>query len=400
MNHYNAGNEHWARGRPSEALAAFLGARAAFDRAITQGDRRPKTLDYAARNLMYLCRILGQERLDESLGFGHQAETTFQTLVRDHPDEFEYAWQLSLAQEELGLQLGFAGRWREAVPWREAVRQTLQKMAARHGNLVSRMAQIQERIAAANSNLVEAYRALDPAKYTPAIRRLTAEAHEICEKLSLVQPLPWNLRIVRALALYSLAEFQAEDGLRPDLEGLFEAERLWKGLLAAGPDLPAGAGEPCDRPTTDRPRALGPRPARRCRPMGPRFAPDGPRRPGSALRDRPHLRPGGGTGGTIPNQAGCPAAPRAAPAIRGRCRGDAPPGARRRLPRRCASRASRCSTRSVRIPTSERPWPTWSSRPIRSRRPDWIATCRPNCLNAVVGANEAFPITEALSLVE
>ncbi len=238
MNHYNAGDEHWARGRPAEALTAFFGARAAFDQAITQGDRRPMTLDYAARNLIYLCRILGQERLDESLAAGHQAETTFQTLVRDHPDEFEYAWQLSLAQEELGLQLGFAGRWREAVPWREAVCQTLQQMGARHGNLVSRMARIQERIAAANSNLVEAYRALDPAKYTPAIRRLTAEAHEICDKLSLVQPLPWNLRIVRALALYNLAEFQAEDGLRPDLERQFEAERLWKGLLQQAPTYP------------------------------------------------------------------------------------------------------------------------------------------------------------------
>ena len=86
MNHYNAGNDHWARGRRSEALAAFLGARAAFDQAITQGDRRPMTLDHAARNLMYLCRILGQERLDESLAAGHQAETTFQALVRDHPD--------------------------------------------------------------------------------------------------------------------------------------------------------------------------------------------------------------------------------------------------------------------------------------------------------------------------
>ena len=158
MNHYNTGDQHWARGRRSEALAAFLGARAAYDQAITQGDRRPMTLDYAARNLMYLCRILGQERLDESLAAGHQAETILQALVRDHPDHFEYAWQLSLGQEELGLQLGFAGRWREAVPWREAVRQTLQQMAARHGKLVSRMARIQERIAAANSNLVEAYR--------------------------------------------------------------------------------------------------------------------------------------------------------------------------------------------------------------------------------------------------
>jgi hypothetical protein len=39
-----------------------------------------------------------------------------------------------------------------------------------------------------------------------------------------------------------------------------------------------------------------------------------------------------------------------------------------------ASRASRCSTRSVRIPTSERPWPTWSSPPIHSGPPDWAPT--------------------------
>ena len=234
MNHYNMGNMHFQKGRLSQALPEFLAARAAYDEAIARGDRSPRSLYLAARNLLYLCRIFGAARLDESLAAGRQAESIFQTLVRDHPDHFEYAWQLSLAQEELGLHLGFAERWPETIRSREAVRRTLQDMVARHGKLVSRMARIQDRIAAADINLRLAYDS-DPRKYARARRELAAEAYEICDKLSLVQPLSWNLQVAHALASFALADYQAEDGVQPDLERILKAERLWAGILHQSP---------------------------------------------------------------------------------------------------------------------------------------------------------------------
>jgi hypothetical protein len=154
--------------------------------------------------------------------------------VREHPDRFEYAWQLSLAQEELGLHLLSIERLPEAIRNFEAVRRTLHDMAGRHGKLVSRMAQIQARLAAADINLREAYDS-DPARYAAASRALAAEAHAICDKLSLVQPLPWNLRIAYALTSFALADYQAEDGLRPDLDLVLQAERLWEGILRRSP---------------------------------------------------------------------------------------------------------------------------------------------------------------------
>jgi hypothetical protein len=107
-------------------------------------------------------------------------------------------------------------------------------MAGRHGKLVSRMAQIQGRIAAADLNLREAYDS-DPVRYAAARRALAAEAHAICDKLELVQPLSSNLRIALALTAFALADYQAEDGLRPDLELILKAEQTWEGILGRSP---------------------------------------------------------------------------------------------------------------------------------------------------------------------
>ena len=214
---------------------------------------------------------------------------------------------------------------------------------------------------------------LDPAKYAAAIRRLTAEAHEICDKLSLVEPLPWNLRIVHALALYCLADLQAEDGLRPDLERLFEAERLWKGLLQQAPTYPLARanlaivrrriahelldrGRPDDAVPWDRSSLET---VRRDPDLLYEIALIYAQEAGRVDNTRPSWMPGSsasGAGDSRPMPWRCSArrSPTASTTLR-------------------ASRASRCSTRSVRIPTSERPWPTWSSPPIHSRPPDWIS---------------------------
>jgi tetratricopeptide (TPR) repeat protein len=229
MNRFNIGHFHFMNGRYAEATRAFEAAQAAYDRLLDGGEKSPRTRDLAGRNLLYLCRIYRLSSLARSLKAGHRAESIFRTLVQEYPDHYDFAVQLSLVEEELGNHYKDAGRWREAISAFEQTRQTLKQMAVRHGNLVSRMAVIQERIAAADVNLRDAY-ASDPVKYAAPRRELAAEAYEICDKLGVVQPLSWNSRIVYATASHAIADYQATDDQTPDLELLRKAERLWEGL--------------------------------------------------------------------------------------------------------------------------------------------------------------------------
>ena len=234
MNHYNDGDRLWASGRQPEARNAFRAARTAIDAAIVRGGPSPHSLDLAGLILLYVCRADASTALERALAAGRQAEAIFQALVREHPDRYDFAVRLSLAQEEVGLHLIEAERWPEAIRSLEAVRRTLKDMADRHGKLVSRMSQIQERIAEADINLRDAY-ASDPAKYGAASRELAVEAYEICEKLSLVRPLSWNLQAAHALTCFALADYQAEDGLSPDLDLIRKAEAFWDDVFRRRP---------------------------------------------------------------------------------------------------------------------------------------------------------------------
>ncbi len=102
INSHNIGNEHYSKGRYSDALAAFLAAQAVYDLVLDGGDRNLQTRDFAGRNLLYLCRAYGMDHLALSLEAGHRAESIFRALVREYPDRFDLARQLSLAEEELG----------------------------------------------------------------------------------------------------------------------------------------------------------------------------------------------------------------------------------------------------------------------------------------------------------
>jgi hypothetical protein len=122
------------------------------------------------------------ERDAESLAAGRRADSIFRELIREYPDQFEYAYQLTLIQEEFGLHFNAAERWPEAIRSFEAVRQTLKDMAARHGTLASRMCDIQERIAAADINLREVYakdpqRTRHPAGRSPQKRMRSARSY-------------------------------------------------------------------------------------------------------------------------------------------------------------------------------------------------------------------------------
>ena len=190
----------------------------------------------------------------------------------------------------------------------EADRRTLKEMAARHGNLVSRMAQIQDRIAAVDINLIERV-CVGPGEICRREPALTAEAYEICDKLSLVQPLSWNSRVAYAITAFALADYQAEDGLSPDLELIRKAERLWEQAASREPQQPPGNGEPRGRPATARRGAGGPRPARRGGAVGAPIARHGPGQPRAALRPGHRLRPERGTHRQLPTKLSAGPAP-------------------------------------------------------------------------------------------
>ena len=79
-------------------------------------------------------------------------------------------------------------------------------------------------------------------KYAAECRALTREAYEICDKLGLVQPLSWNESVAYAITSFALADYQAEDGLVPDLELIKKSERLWEQARRESPDNPMVKG--------------------------------------------------------------------------------------------------------------------------------------------------------------
>jgi hypothetical protein len=122
----------------------------------------------------------------------------------------------------------------EAIRGHEMSRRTLGDLVTRHGKLVSRMARLQGAIGLVDFNLMVLYES-NPAKYAAARRAKSTAAYDICEKLSLVQPLSWNLKVIYATTSLARADFQAEDGLRPDVGLLLNASRIWDGMLRKNP---------------------------------------------------------------------------------------------------------------------------------------------------------------------
>ena len=371
MNHYNAGNEHWAEGPAVRSARGFPGRAAAIDdQAIAQGDRRPMTLDHRrpepalslpgprpgasrrvaggrppgrvdlpgarprpSRSVRVCLATLARRRKSSAFISTPPSDgarrSPFGSRPPDAPGDGRPARQAGLAD---GPDPG-ADRRGEFQPGGGLSRRTRRNTPPRSGDS-------------------------------------TAEAHEICDKLSLVQPLSWNLRIVQPSPLYGLAEFQAEDGLRPDLERLSSrSERLWEGLLRrARPTRWSRANLVVVR------RRLAEELADRGRPddaggLGPPFARDGPRRPRSALRARHSITPRTRDGWHSTRPSSMPDQLRER---RRRFAADAIAMLRQAVadgfndagaPRRLAVRPDPLRSR-----LRERSWPTWSSRPIRSRR--------------------------------
>ncbi len=234
MNLHNASVRHLHGGRSREAIACLLPALADCRDVIGRGDRGRGVRGLEGRILLSLCRAYRDGQLDKAVSTGEEAEAIFQSLVGEHPDSFDLCEQLFLAREELAMTLGDADRRDEAIRAYQKARATLKDMAARHGKLASRMIKIQGLTAEIDFNLIMIYDE-DAAKYAAARRAAAIEAYEIGDKLSLVVPLTWNMEVIHAVTAYALADYQAQDGLRPDIELLFKAERIWNERLRRDP---------------------------------------------------------------------------------------------------------------------------------------------------------------------
>ncbi|MGO9464112.1 MAG: protein kinase domain-containing protein [Isosphaeraceae bacterium] len=236
MNHFNTGDRHFVAGRKSEALVSFLKASEAFKSLLELGDRRPETLSIAARTHAYLCRVYSNlGRVDEAVAEGRRASGIYRNLVADHPDDTDYGFDLSRADSEIGVMANFYERWDEAIDSFAGARGTLKGMIAKQGRPVSVMARLQEELALADHNLREAYGS-DRARYRAERRALTRDGYEICDKLSLVEHLSWDMRIAFAHCCFSMADDQDEDGRRPDLDLYRKAEQLLAELVAGSPE--------------------------------------------------------------------------------------------------------------------------------------------------------------------
>ncbi len=234
-NYFNIGSLYFNKGWLDRATESMLAARTAFQTVLDRGDHRPGMLDHLARTHLYLCRLYSHRKhFDDAMASGRESIEMFRTLVASHPDHLGYGMQLDLANQEIGLMcIGFE-KWDQAINSFESARKTVRDLAARQGLSVSRRARIQAALAAVDQNLCDCYDS-DPARYAAARRAIAREAYEICEKISLVQPLTGNLRIISAHQCYETVEYQEEEGEKPDLDLLKKSEQLMAGILQESP---------------------------------------------------------------------------------------------------------------------------------------------------------------------
>jgi tetratricopeptide (TPR) repeat protein len=233
MNYYNDGHYHFINGRAAEAISAFREARAAYDEVLAQPDALPLERSMAAQNLLYLSRASGN-RFDASMEAAQKALGILERLIAANADSFDYAQQLYLVQAEIGVKGVAAQKWDLAIRSLESARSNLKDQAGRWGKMVSRMATIQDLLGMTDFNLRIAYQS-DPVRYAEQLRALAREMFEICEKLSLIQPLSYNLRIVHAQSCLTEAEYRDTEGLGLDLDLLRKSARLWTELYGPEP---------------------------------------------------------------------------------------------------------------------------------------------------------------------
>jgi serine/threonine-protein kinase len=229
-NYHNIGHLWFMQGQKKEAEAAFLSAIRICEESIRRGDRDREIRLDQARALLYLGRVrLQSQRGDDAVEPIRRSIATFQSIFEEDPSDFATARQLELAQEELAMTYRGLGRVDDGIACHEAARATLEAAAARHKGVVSRMAEIQQRIAVVDFNLADTCSG-DLSRYHDRSRAALAEAYRICDKLELVEPLSGDLELVLAYALIDRIEARIEDGEPPDQEDFARAERVLEDL--------------------------------------------------------------------------------------------------------------------------------------------------------------------------
>jgi serine/threonine protein kinase len=235
LNHHNVALHETVSGLYSEAVNELLAGRRAFESALQLGSRVSSLRRAAAANAVFLCRTFSSlNRADKALAAGKRAIELLQLLAHDSPGDCDDALQLAMAYDEVGQRYTGLGNWDQAIQHFQNARGTLRAMANRKGMSISRMATIQEAIAQVDFNLCEAYDS-DSVRYAGPKKELAREEFEICDKLSLVQPLSWNLRVVYAKLCYDIAEYHEDEVGEANMSLVQQSERLWAEMLNRKP---------------------------------------------------------------------------------------------------------------------------------------------------------------------
>ena len=93
---YNLGHDYWMKGLHSEAIAAFLAAQAAYDHLLEPAIKVQNARSRGPEPALSVPGLRHRSTCDWHSTAGHRAESIFRTLVREYPDRFDFAWQLSL----------------------------------------------------------------------------------------------------------------------------------------------------------------------------------------------------------------------------------------------------------------------------------------------------------------
>ncbi len=381
---HNVGNAYFEEGQSTsgpqrieliaKAIDAFREGLKFCEEKIAVEGRPDQFLPPLAYNERYLCR--GHRSLaayledpaeraghvKKAIDYGLNAISHFQALAERNPENYQFAWDLHIAQRELGemyIDTAQGNAAEAAIPHYNAARATLNAMAAKHGKLVSRMVAIQEGLAEVDYNLSMAYDNSDPTRYFDGPRReIVTEFYQICDKLGLVKPLSRNLRKAYASSTVEMVDYAELDGERIDLDLLLRAEQLWEGLFREDPTNNEARGMlvVVRRTLADELDARGrsDEAMRLARPI-PGDRP-GRSRPALPARDRPRAERR--VHREVSIQARRSPTRNATQAIPGGSRGDAPGGGRRRLQ----------GSRSVPQAAGVRPVPIPSSLSVHRRR--------------------------------
>ncbi len=256
---HNLGTRYFAKsmstsdGNSSEllerAIQSFREGLRFCEERVSQTGRRDGLLRAFAVNEVYLFRAYrvraralkdpreSAEIFNQAIEWGKKAIADSRALLNQDTHDYVRGRELYLAQHEVGLHYLDAGPTEAAIPYFKEARETLKAMVATHGKVVSRVAEIKELLAVVDHNLTMAYDQADAARYYTGPRRdVVREAYEICDKLGLVKPLSPNLRWIYASSCLETADYEEEDGEKPNPDLLLNSERLFNAKLKENPD--------------------------------------------------------------------------------------------------------------------------------------------------------------------